>query len=525
MEDLTSLIDWSRAQFAMTAIYHWLFVPLTLGLAIIVGIMETIYYRTNSQRWLAITKFWMTLFGINFAMGVATGIILEFEFGTNWSNYSWFVGDIFGAPLAIEGIIAFFLESTFVVVMFFGWNKVSRGFHLASTWITGLGATISAAWILIANAWMQNPTGVTFDPSQMRNVMTDFGAVVLNPVAIHKFFHAVFNGWVLGAVFVISVSCWMLLKNRNREFAIRSFKVATWVGSIGILMTLWSGDGSAVDVAKFQPMKLAAMEGIYDGHNRQGFTVIGLLNPEIKPGNTENIEPFIFHIEIPGVLSYLCSRNIDAFVPGINDILSGHRIDNNGNAYKVPSVADRIESGKIAHEALRDFDKAKAAGDNAGMTSASEIINSRYKDFGYGYLSEPLEAVPPVGLTFYSFHIMVILGGYLLLFFIMAWLMLYKYQRLLDIKWLQIAGIATVLVAWICSESGWITAEVGRQPWLIEGVLPRQAAISYVSSGSVAITFSLFAIFFTLLLAAEISIMINVIKRKGATGDYIKLSD
>lgn len=509
----------------MTAIYHWLFVPLTLGLAVIVGVMETIYYRTRSQQWLAVTKFWMTLFGINFAMGVATGIILEFEFGTNWSNYSWFVGDIFGAPLAIEGILAFFLESTFVVVMFFGWDKVSRGFHLASTWITGIGATLSAAWILIANAWMQNPVGVAFDPAEMRNVMTDFWAVVLNPVAVHKFIHAVANGWVLGAVFVMSVCCWMLMKKRNRDFAVRSFKVATWVGSVGILATLWSGDGSAVDVARYQPMKLAAMEGIYDGSNRQGFTVIGILDPEVKPGVVTESDPFIFRIEVPAVLSYLCSRDIDAFVPGINDILSGRRADKEGNEYRVPSVADRIVSGRVAHEALRDFDRAQVSGDEDGMIAASQIINSRYDDFGYGYLSSPVEAVPPVGLTFYSFHIMIIFGGYLLLFFVMAWIMLYWRPRLLEVRWLQIAGIATVFVAWICSESGWVTAEVGRQPWLIEGVLPRQAAISYVSSSSVALTFTLFALFFTLLLAAEVSIMVNVIRRKAATRAYAELPD
>ena len=159
MHDLMTVVDWSRALFALTAMYHWLFVPLTLGLGVIVGIMETIYYRTRADKWLTMTKFWMTLFGINFAMGVATGIILEFEFGTNWSNYSWFVGDIFGAPLAIEGLLAFFMESTFIAIMFFGWKKVSPGFHLASTWLTTLGATISALWILVANAWMQYPVG------------------------------------------------------------------------------------------------------------------------------------------------------------------------------------------------------------------------------------------------------------------------------------------------------------------------------------------------------------------------------
>ena len=225
-----SLIDWSRAQFALTAIYHWLFVPLTLGLALIMGIMETCYYRTGKQFWREAAVYWQRLFGVNFAMGVATGIILEFEFGTNWSNYSWFVGDIFGAPLAIEGIVAFFMESTFVAVMFFGWEKVSRGFHLASTWLTGLGATISAWWILVANSWMQYPVGCEFNPDTVRNEMTSFIDVALSPFAVDKFFHTVTSSWIIGAVFVCAVSCWYLLKRRNTRLATESIKIASVVG-------------------------------------------------------------------------------------------------------------------------------------------------------------------------------------------------------------------------------------------------------------------------------------------------------
>ena len=224
MNDLMSVVDWSRAQFALTAMYHWLFVPLTIGLSLIVAIMETIYVRTGDAKWKGITKFWMTLFGINFACGVATGIILEFEFGTNWSNYSWFVGDIFGAPLAIEGLLAFFMEATFVAVMFFGWKKVSKGFHLASTWLTALGVSLSALWILIANAWMQNPVGMRFDPSQMRNVMDNFWEVAFNAVAMNKFFHAVTSGWVLAAVFVVGVSSWLLWRKSNVEAAKKSMR-------------------------------------------------------------------------------------------------------------------------------------------------------------------------------------------------------------------------------------------------------------------------------------------------------------
>ena len=267
-------IDWSRAQFALTAIYHWLFVPLTLGLAVIMGIVETIYYRTKEQFWKDTAIFWQKLFGINFAMGVATGIILEFEFGTNWSNYSWFVGDIFGAPLAVEGIVAFFMESTFVAVMFFGWKKVSPGFHLASTWLTGLGATISAWWILVANAWMQYPVGCAFNPDTMRNEMVSFAEVALSPFAVSKFCHTVTSAWIIGAVFCVGVCCWYMMKRREPRLALESIKIGAAVGLVASLLAAATGHKSAQDVAAVQPMKLAAMEALYDGGNDIGLKVI-----------------------------------------------------------------------------------------------------------------------------------------------------------------------------------------------------------------------------------------------------------
>ena len=272
-------IDWSRAQFALTAIYHWLFVPLTLGLAVVMGIMETCYYRTKNVFWKDVAKFWQRLFGINFAMGVATGIILEFEFGTNWSNYSWFVGDIFGAPLAIEGIVAFFLESTFVAVMFFGWKKVSPGFHLASTWLTGFGATLSAWWILVANAWMQYPVGCEFNPDTVRNEMTSFADVALSPFAIDKFFHTVISSWIVGAVFVVAVSSWYLIKKRDQRLARESMKIGAVFGLVASLLAAFTGDLSAVKVAKVQPMKLAAMEALYDGGNGVRILAIDIDKP------------------------------------------------------------------------------------------------------------------------------------------------------------------------------------------------------------------------------------------------------
>lgn len=522
MDNLMSVVDWSRAQFALTAMYHWLFVPLTLGLSVIVAVMETIYYRTRSERWLAITKFWMLLFGINFAIGVATGIILEFEFGSNWSNYSWFVGDIFGAPLAIEGLLAFFMESTFIAVMFFGWKKVSPGFHLASTWLTGIGASLSALWILVANGWMQYPVGMEFDPAQMRNVMDNFWAVAFSPVAIHKFFHAVFSGWVLAGVFVIGVSCWFLWKKRNVGMATRSIKVGGIVGAAGMLLTLWSGDGSALDVARVQPMKLAAMEGLYNGKCGQEIVAFGILNPEKTAQN--DADPYLFDISIPKGLSILATHQLNAFVPGVNDLIDGIEIKENGDTVRTDSYARRIEIGKEAHEALRRFDAASARGDSAAMAAASADLKASYRYFGYGYLDSPYDAVPPVALTFYSFHTMVILGGYLVIFFIVVLWAVYRRKKWLANRWVQLAGMISIPIVYVCSQAGWVTAEVGRQPWIIQDIMPVQAAISDIPATTVILTFWLFAAMFTAFLAAEVGIMLRQIS-KGSKIDYESLKD
>lgn len=511
MNDLMSVVDWSRAQFALTAMVHWLFVPLTIGLSLIVALMETCWYRTRDEKWLKITKLWMKLFGINFACGVATGIILEFEFGTNWSNYSWFVGDIFGAPLAIEGIFAFFLESTFIAVMFFGWKKVSRGFHLAATWLTAFGVVLSALWILVANAWMQYPAGMEFDPAQMRNVMDNFTDVALSPVAINKFFHTVMSGWVLGAVFVIGVSCYLLLRKKNRHLAISSIKIAGWVGLVGIVMTIWTGDGSAVEVSKVQPMKLAAMEGLYDGKCGQSLVGVGILNTDKKPCDEE--EPMLWGIEIPYGLSVLAKHDANAFVPGINDLIEGIELTENGDTIHTVSYAERIVAGRRAQAALADYDAARRNGDTAAMDEALSRIKADYRYFGYGYLDSPQEAVPPVATTFYAFRIMVMAGGYLLLFMVVALVMVYKKPSWLDKKLVLWGGLATIAVVWVCSEAGWVVAEVGRQPWVIQDLMPSRAAVSSIESGSVQLTFWLFVAVFTLLMAAEVSIMVHEIRK------------
>lgn len=511
MENLTEVVDWSRLQFAMTAIYHWLFVPLTLGLSVLVAVMESIYLKTKSESWLRTTKFWMTLFGINFAVGVATGLILEFEFGTNWSNYSWFVGDIFGAPLAIEGIVAFFMEATFGAVMFFGWNKVSPKFHLVSTWLTALGASISALWILVANAWMQYPVGMEFDPAQMRNVMDDFWAL-FSGVAINKFFHSVWSGWALAGVFVIGVSCYFLLRKRNRQFAVNSIKAGAWFGLLGLILTMYTGDGSAVQVARHQPMKLAAMEGLYHGHAGQSITAVGVVNPEKEWNNDE--DEFLFDFSIPYGLSILANHKVDSFVPGIADIVNGFSVDENGDTINTVSYAERIERGKMAQQSLREYDAAKKAGDTVAMAKAADELKVNYPYFGYAYFNSVDEAIPPVGLTFTMFHIMVTLGGYFLAFYVLTLILAYRKDWIDRARWFYWLAMLSVPLMWLCSEAGWAVAEVGRQPWTIQDILPTVAAISDIPASSVVTTFWMFAVVFTILLVAEVSIMVRFIDRK-----------
>lgn len=503
-----SLIDWSRAQFALTAIYHWLFVPLTLGLALIMGIMETCYYRTGKQFWREAAVYWQRLFGVNFAMGVATGIILEFEFGTNWSNYSWFVGDIFGAPLAIEGIVAFFMESTFVAVMFFGWEKVSRGFHLASTWLTGLGATISAWWILVANSWMQYPVGCEFNPDTVRNEMTSFIDVALSPFAVDKFFHTVTSSWIIGAVFVCAVSCWYLLKRRNTRLATESIKIASVVGIAAAVLTMATGDSSAVKVAQAQPMKLAAMEALYDGGNGVGLTAVAAVNPFEQPDYAKGGEPPL-RIAMPCGLSLLATHSLDGYVPGVNDLLNGYT---RADGKREPSAEEKMQRGRKAIATLAEYRKLKAA--NTGDKQLPRLAAQLKEDmpyFGYGYIKDRAELVPYIPVNFYAFRVMVGVGTLLLLFFLVIGHVAWRRDVAGSRRWLHWAAIAMLPLAYIASEAGWIVAELGRQPWAIQDMMPTLAAVSDISTGSVALTFFIFLVLFTVLLVAELRIMCKVI--------------
>ena len=490
LDNMETMIDWSRAQFALTAMYHWLFVPLTLGLAVIMGVMETRYVISGHDFWKRTARFWMRLFGINFAIGVATGLILEFQFGTNWSNYSWFVGDIFGAPLAIEGIVAFFMEATFVAVMFFGWDKVGKKFHLASTWLTGLGATLSAWWILVANSWMQYPVGMVFNPETVRNEMVDFLAVAFSPVAVMKFLHTVLSSWIVGAVFVIGVSGWFLLKRREKEFALASMKIAACTGMVASLLTLYSGDKSAYQVAQYQPMKLAAMEALYEGGTRQPLTVVG-------------------EWKIPTMLSFLATRNPDGYVPGIHNILAGGHTTNDGS--KALSATEKIARGKMAIAALSDFGRLKKDGDQDKMDASRRTLEENNHT--------------SVTVIFKTLTILCRMWTFVLdipdygrfrdvlhRFFALVLFLSWK-NKLYGQRWLHRIALWSIPFAFVASQAGWVVAEAGRQPWAIQDLLPVNAAISNLSAGAVQTTFFIFLAIFTILFIAEIGIMVKAIQK------------
>ncbi|EFK05261.1 putative cytochrome d ubiquinol oxidase, subunit I [delta proteobacterium NaphS2] len=500
--DLT-MVNWARAQFAMTAMYHWVFVPLTLGLSFLIAFYESIYVKTGNEQWKRIAKFWMTLFGINFAIGVATGIILEFEFGTNWSNYSWMVGDIFGAPLAVEGIVAFFLEATFFAVMFFGWERVSKKFHLFSTWMVAVGSNLSALWILVANGWMQFPTGMIFNPDTARFEMQNFWAVLFSPVAISKFTHTTSSGFLYASLFVITISSWYLLKGKHVQMARKSILVAAVFGLLSSGYVVFTGDEAAYNDAHRQPMKLAAFEGLWEGQKGAGLVAAGIANPS-KQLNDDK-PPFLFEIRIPGMLSLMANRTPGSFVPGIKDLVYGNEAEN------IKGVEEKMRRGKLAVEQLALYKKAKREGATPTAESALARFDQNKAYLGFGYLQSPEEAVPPVSTVFYAFHIMVILGGFFLLLFLLFLVFALK-NSLAQQKWLLFLGAISVFLGFMAGQCGWIVAEVGRQPWAIQNLLPVSVARSNLTAGAVQTTFFMFLTIFTILLVAEIGIMLRQIK-------------
>jgi cytochrome d ubiquinol oxidase subunit I len=430
------------------------------------------------------------------------------------------VGDIFGAPLAVEGIVAFFMESTFVAVMFFGWEKVSRGFHLASTWLTGLGATISAWWILVANAWMQCPVGCEFNPDTMRNEMTSFADVALSPFAVSKFCHTVTSAWIVGAVFCVAVCAWYLMKKREEEMAVKSMRIGAAVGLVASLLAAGTGHKAGQDVAVSQPMKLAAMEALYNGGTEQGLTAVAWVNPFVQPDYQNEEEPPL-RVAVPYALSVMATNRPDGYVPGVNDILNGYTAP---DGTRQPSAEEKMARGRLAIQALSDYRRAKARGaDEAALTTYRTLLMEHMPYFGYGYIRDRAELVPFIPVNFWCFRIMVGAGCLFIVFFaaVLAaacgWpKRLWEKRSLTALpKWHYWLAIALVPLAYIASESGWLVAEFGRQPWTIQDMLPTCASVSDLHSSSVVITFFLFLLLFTVMLLVEISILCKQIKKGG----------
>lgn len=497
-----TMVDVSRLQFALTAMYHFLFVPLTLGLSIILGIMESIYVVTNKPIWKESTKFWAKLFGINFAMGVATGITMEFQFGTNWAYYSHFVGDIFGIPLAIEGMMAFFLESSFIGLMFFGWNKLSKRQHLCVTWLTGIGANLSALWILIANGWMQNPVGAEFNFETMRMELSSFSEIFFNPVAQVKFVHTVSSGYVTGSMFVLAISAFYLLRNRENAIAKRSMVVASVFGLISSITVVFLGDASGYIDAKVQKMKVAAIEAMWETEPAPAaFTLVGIIDQD-------NMETK-YAVKIPYVLGILVTRSLDGVVPGIKELKEESKI--------------RIQNGIKAYEAL-DYLRTK----DKNNEDYKELLKANVADLGYGlllkkYVANPVDAtesdilkaandtVPNVASLFWGFRIMVGLGFYFILLFGYMFFMSIK-NRLDSCRSLLMICLYSLPLPWVAMECGWLVAECGRQPWAVEGILPTFMGVSSVSTTHTIASITGFVVFYTTLLVVDVTLMRKYIK-------------
>lgn len=483
-----TLIELSRLQFAATAMFHFIFVPLTLGLSFLLAIMESVYVMTGKEIYKQMTQFWGKLFGINFAIGVATGLTMEFQFGMNWSYYSHYVGDIFGAPLAIEGLMAFFLESTFVGLFFFGWDKMSKVKHLTATWLVALGSNFSALWILIANGWMQYPVGADFNIESMRMEMTSFADLIFNPVAQVKFVHTVSAGYTTGAIFVLAISSYYLLKHKHIAFARRSFAIAASFGLASVLSVIVLGDESGYELGDVQKVKLAAVEAEYETHPAPApFTLFGIPNDE-----EEKME---YAIQIPWAMGIIATRSLDEEVKGIKDLKKEHEVKilSGVQAYK---YLDAVRDGTATPAQVQLFEDNK---DNLGyamllqpftqdITNPSEEAVKRAVDY----------SIPPVAPLFYSFRLMVVAGFLMLALFLTAFYYSTKH-KITKPRWLLKAALFSLPLPWIASEAGWFVAEFGRQPWSIAEVLPVHAAVSNLSVAEVATTLIAYTAFYTVM--------------------------
>ncbi|WP_310630723.1 cytochrome ubiquinol oxidase subunit I [Paraburkholderia sp.] len=495
---ISETVDLSRLQFAVTALYHFLFVPLTLGLSWLLVIMESVYVMTGKPIYKDMTQFWGKLFAINFVMGVTTGLTMEFQFGTNWSYYSHYVGDIFGVPLAVEGLAAFFLESTFVGLFFFGWNRMSKGGHLLTTFFVALGSNLSALWILVANGWMQNPVGAEFNYETMRMELSSLFQVIFNPVAQVKFVHTVSAGYVTASMFVLGISSWYLLRRRDVDFALRSFAIAAGFGLASTLCVIVLGDESGYRTGEVQQVKLAAIEAEWDTAPAPApFTLFGI--PNQKEERTD------YAIQIPYLMGIIATRSIDEPVIGLKDLMGRAEV--------------RIQNGMLAYAALQKLKQGNA--DNA----TRDVFEAHKADLGYGLLvkqfapnvvdATPAEikaaakhSIPPVAPVFWSFRVMVGLGMLFLATFVLAFWFCAQRSLIKDNRrWFLRWAVWAIPLPWLAAEFGWIVAEVGRQPWTIAEVLPTHLSASSLAPGDVWLSLAGFVVFYTALFIIEITLM------------------
>jgi cytochrome d ubiquinol oxidase subunit I len=497
----SDVVDLSRLQFALTALYHFLFVPLTLGLSLLLAIMETVYVMTGREIWRRMVKFWGILFGINFVLGVATGLTMEFQFGTNWAYYSHYVGDVFGAPLAIEGLMAFFLEATFVGLFFFGWDKLSKLQHMCCTWLLALGTNLSALWILIANGWMQNPVGAAFDYHTMRMEVTDFSAIMFNPVAQAKFVHTISAGYVTGAIFVLAISAYYLLRGRSQDIAKRSMIVAVSFGLASALSVVVLGDESGYLANSNQKMKVAAMEAMWHTEKAPaGLDIIGIPNQKTMHTNYE--------VKVPYLLGLIATRSFSEPLDGIVELIEDGKV--------------RIRDGMLAYEALTRLQKSP----NDEQAKADFAVHG--DALGYGlllkkYTKNVIDATdeqvnkaandlkPNVTAIFFSFRIMVACGLFFILLFALGFYLSVR-RKLHTSRWYLHLAFWSLPLPWLAAELGWVVAEYGRQPWVVQGVLPTMMGTSSVSSGQVLTSLAGFVLFYTTLAVVEVYLMVKYIR-------------
>lgn len=506
------MIELSRWQFAITALYHFLFVPLTLGLVWILVIMESVYVMTGKEIYRDMTKFWGKLFGINFALGVTTGLTMEFQFGTNWAYYSHYVGDVFGAPLAIEGLMAFFLESTFVGMFFLGWERLSKRQHLMVTFLTALGTNMSALWILIANGWMQNPIGAEFNFETMRMEMTSFAEVVFNPVAQVKFIHTVAAGYVTASMFVLGISAYYLLKGRDIGFAKRSFAIAAGFGLASTLSVIVLGDESGYELGDVQKTKLAAVEAEWETHEPPaGFTIVGFPDQEAEETHAT--------VKVPWVMGIIATRSLDEEVTGLKEIMQQNeaRIRRGMHAY---ALLQKLRNGEDTPENRAFFDEVK---EDLGYALLLKAYTPNVVDATDEQIQMAVKSsIPPIAPLFWAFRIMVACGFIMLAIFVLAFYYCAKRQADQN-KWLLRAALFAIPLPWIAVETGWFVAEVGRQPWAIGEVLPTFLATSSLTFNEVLTSLIGFVVFYTFLLVIELWLMFHF-ARKGpssiGTGKY-----